>query len=150
MEEDISHREAGDRPAGAWPDAEAMLQRVGLRPTRQRVALVGLIFGNGNRHLTAEMLQSEAARADVQVSLATIYNTLNHFLKLGLLRPIGVDGSTTFFDTKTGDHHHFFLEEQREIRDIPTSQIRIGTASSVPDGYEISRVDLVIRLRRKR
>jgi Fur family iron response transcriptional regulator len=150
MDADFSHREDRDRLAGSWPDAEALLQQVGLRPTRQRVALARLMFGNGDRHFTAEMLQGEAAQANVQVSLATIYNTLNHFMKLGLLRAIGVDGSKTFFDTRTGDHHHFFLEERSEIRDIPTSQIRIGTASSVPEGYEISRVDVVIRLRRKR
>jgi Fur family iron response transcriptional regulator len=150
MAAEFSSGEDRDRPAGSSPDAEAMLQQVGLRPTRQRVALARLMFGNGDCHFTAEMLQGEAAQANVQVSLATIYNTLNHFVKLGVLRAIGVDGSKTFFDTKTGDHHHFFLEEETEVRDIPTSQIRIGTSSSLPDGYEISRVDVVIRLRRKR
>ena len=68
---------------------------------------------------------------------------------MGLLREIGVDGSTTYFDTRTGDHHHFFVEGAGEIRDIPTTQIRIGKVGSIPEGYEISRVDLVIRLRKR-
>lgn len=96
------------------------------------------------------MLYTAATRASQQVSLATVYNTLNHFAKRGLLRVIGVDGAITFFDTRTGDHHHFFIEGLKEVRDIPTHQIRIGTVSSVPEGYEISRVDLMIRLRPKR
>jgi Fur family iron response transcriptional regulator len=130
-------------------DPEAMLRDVGLRPTRQRVALAQLLFAQGNRHFTAEMVYSEALQSSLQVSLATVYNTLNQFAKMGLLREIGVDGSTTYFDTRTGDHHHFFIDGAGEIRDIPTTQIRIGQIASIPEGYEISRVDLVIRLRKR-
>jgi Fur family transcriptional regulator, iron response regulator len=134
----------------AMRDHEAMLRDAGLRPTRQRVALAQLLFSRGDRHFTADMVYSEATQSNLQVSLATVYNTLNQLAKLGLLREIGVDGSTTYFDTRTGDHHHFFFEGAGEIRDIPTTQIRIGTMSSIPEGYEISRVDLVIRLRARR
>jgi Fur family transcriptional regulator, iron response regulator len=130
-------------------EIEAMLIGAGLRPTRQRLMLARLLFGQGDRHLTAEMLHSEAERSGQKVSLATVYNTLNIFAKNGMLRELGVDGSTTYFDTRTGDHHHFFIEGAGEIRDIPMTQIRIGQMGSVPEGYEISRVDLVIRLRKR-
>jgi Fur family transcriptional regulator, iron response regulator len=130
-------------------DHEAMLRNAGMRPTRQRVALAQLLFSHGQRHFTAKMVYSEATQFNLQVSLATVYNTLNQFAKMGLLREIGVDGSTTYFDTRTGDHHHFFVEGIGEIRDIPTTEIRIGTMASIPEGYEISRVDLVVRLRKR-
>ena len=55
-----------------WHDVKAMLRQVGLRPTRQRMALGWLLFGKGDRHLTAEMLYEEASRAKVPVSLATM------------------------------------------------------------------------------
>jgi Fur family iron response transcriptional regulator len=42
-----------------------MPQSVGLRPTRQRMALGWLLFGKGERHLTAEMLYEEATLAKV-------------------------------------------------------------------------------------
>jgi Fur family transcriptional regulator, iron response regulator len=129
-------------------DDEALLRAAGLRPTRQRVALAQLLFSQGNRHVTADMLHSEAARSNLKVSLATIYNTLNQFAKVGLLREIGIDGSTTYFDTETSDHYHFFVEGVGELRDIPSREIRIGRVMSIPDGYEISRVDLVVRLRK--
>jgi len=131
-------------------DVEATLREAGLRPTQQRVVLAELLFAQGDRHLTAEMLHGEAAQSGRKVSLATVYNTLNLFAKMGMLREIGVDGSTTYFDTRTGDHHHFFIEGAGEIRDIPMTQIRIGKMATVPEGYEISRVDLVIRLRARR
>src|SRR4051794_14335316 len=136
-----------DQPATR--DYEAMLRDSGLRPTQQRIALARLLFSQGDRHFTAEMVYNEAAQSSLQVSLATVYNTLNMFAKLGLLREIGIDGTTTYFDTRTGDHHHFFIEGAGEIRDIPSTQIRIGKMSSLPEGYEISRVDLVVRLRRR-
>src|SRR5262245_42683983 len=76
-----------------WHDVKAMLREVGLRPTRQRMALGWILFGKGDRHLTAEMLYEEATRAKVPVSLATIYNTLHQFTEVGLLRQVAVDGS---------------------------------------------------------
>jgi Fur family iron response transcriptional regulator len=82
----------------------AMLRGAGLRPTRQRSALAAILFGKGDRHVTAELLYDEARQANVPVSLATIYNTLHQFSAAGLLRAISVDSTRTYFDTNTGDH----------------------------------------------
>ena len=92
-----------------WYEVKTKLREVGLRPTRQCMALDWMLFGKGNRHVTAEMLHEEALNAKVQVSLATIYNTLHQFTNAGLLRQVTVDGSKTFFDTNTSQHHHFFI-----------------------------------------
>src|SRR5437867_5780434 len=59
-----------------WHDVKTMLREVGLRPTRQRMALGWMLFGRGDRHVTAEILYEEALKAKVPVSLATVYNTL--------------------------------------------------------------------------
>jgi Fur family iron response transcriptional regulator len=59
--------------------ATERLQKVGLRPTRQRLALAEILFGSDERHVTAEELHAEAIAARVPVSLATVYNTLNQF-----------------------------------------------------------------------
>src|SRR5690242_20957339 len=91
-----------------WHDVKSMLRDVGLRPTRQRMALGWILFAKGDRHLTAEMLYEEASKAKVPVSLATVYNTLHQFTEVGLLRQVAVDGSKTYFDTNVSEHHHFF------------------------------------------
>ena len=93
-----------------WHDVKSMLRDVGLRPTRQRMALGWILFAKGDRHLTAEMLYEEATKAKVPVSLATVYNTLHQFTEVGLLRQVAVDGSKTYFDTNITEHHHFFVE----------------------------------------
>jgi Fur family transcriptional regulator, iron response regulator len=121
-----------------WHDVKAMLREVGLRPTRQRMALGWMLFGKGDRHVTAEMLHEEAVKAKVPVSLATIYNTLHQFTDVGLLRQVAVDGSKTYFDTNVSPHHHFFIESENDLVDIPHSE-----------GYEVVRIDVVVRLRRK-
>jgi Fur family transcriptional regulator, iron response regulator len=133
-----------------WHDVQTLLREVKLRPTRQRMALGWLLFAKGGRHLTAEMLYEEASRAKIAVSLATIYNTLHQFTNVGLLREVTVNGSKTYFDTNISDHHHFFVENEHNLIDIPSDDAIIGKLPDVPEGYEITRVDVVVRLRRKR
>src|SRR6201987_2042659 len=133
-----------------WHDVKAKLRRVGLRPTRQRLGLGWLLFAKGDRHVTAEILYEEANRAKVPVSLATVYNTLHQFTEVGLLRQVAVDGSRAYFDTNNSMHHHFFIEDQNDLMDIPSSDVVVGKAPVAPEGYEIARIDVVVRLRRKR
>jgi len=141
---------AGERTGCPWHEVKGLLRSVGLRPTRQRMALGWILFGKGDRHLTAEMLYEEASKAKVPVSLATIYNTLHQFTDVGLLRQVAVDGSKTYFDTNVSAHHHFFVEGENALLDIPGTDVVIGSAPIPPEGYEIARVDVVVRLRRKR
>ena len=129
---------------------EEQLRRAGLRPTRQRVALASLIFAQGDRHLSAEDLHEEAVMADVPVSLATVYNTLHQFTEAGLIRVLAVEGSKTYFDTNVSDHHHFFVEGANELVDIAGPEVVVDRAPIAPDGYEIARIDVVVRLRKTR
>jgi Fur family iron response transcriptional regulator len=132
-----------------WHDVKAKLRGVGLRPTRQRMALGWILFAKGDRHVTAEMLYEEANLAKVPVSLATVYNTLHQFTEVGLLRQVAVDRSRAYFDTNNSMHHHFFIEDQNELLDIPAGDVMVGNAPVPPEGYEIARIDVVVRLRRK-
>ena len=132
-----------------WRDVPSMLRAVGLRPTRQRMALGFILFGKADRHVTAEMLYEEATRAKVPVSLATVYNTLHQFTDVGLLRQVAVDGSKTYFDTNVSDHHHFFVEGENDLLDIPVSDVVVGKMPVAPEGYEITRIDVVVRVRRR-
>ena len=130
-------------------DMGTKLRALGLRPTRTRVALSSLLFAKGNRHLTAEMLFDEANQAKVSVSLATIYNTLNQLTEVGLLRQVAIDASKSYFDTNNTEHHHFYIEDQHELMDVSPTDMIVGKAPVPPDGYEIVRIDVVVRLRRQ-
>jgi len=123
------------------------LRRANLRPTRQRIALGWLLFGKGDRHVTAEALYEEAVGMKVPVSLATVYNTLHQFTQAGLLNEIAVDGARTYFDTNTSPHHHFLIEETSALVDIPGG-VSVGGLPVAPEGTEIARVDVIVRLRK--
>jgi len=125
------------------------LKTAGLRPTRQRLALAKLLFEPGNRHLTAEQLHGEATRAAVRVSLATIYNTLHQFTQAGLLREVVVEPGRSYFDTNVEDHHHFYFEDTGRLEDISGETLSLGSLPQVPEGTEISRVDVIIRVGNK-
>jgi Fur family iron response transcriptional regulator len=86
----------------------------------------------------------------VSVSLATVYNTLHQFADVGLLRQVVGEGPKTLFDTNASDHHHFLIEEEGAIIDIPNADVAVAKATTAPEGYEIARVDLVVRLRKRR
>jgi Fur family iron response transcriptional regulator len=128
--------------------AETKLKQAGLRPTRQRVALAGLLFRQGDRHLTAESLYEEAARAGHALSLATVYNTLNQFTAAGLLRQVAVDAERSYFDTNIGDHQHFYCEDDGTLIDIPGEAIAVAGVPTPPKGMAVERVDVVVRVRR--
>ncbi len=132
-----------------WQNVRTMLRKVGLRPTRQRMELGWILYAKGDRHLTAEMLFEEASKAKVPVSLATVYNTLNQFTDAGLLRQVAVDGSKTYFDTNVTDHHHFFVEGDNALVDIPSAKVTVSDMPVALEGYEIARVEVVVRLKRK-
>jgi Fur family iron response transcriptional regulator len=127
------------------------MRAVGLRPTRQRLALARLLFGHGNQHVTAETLFERAQMAGIKVSLATVYNTLHQFTDAGLLRQVMVDTLRSYFDTNITDHHHFYFEDTGKIADIPhdriKQQINDISPTILPAGTSLSRVDVVVRLR---
>ncbi|MGN6516883.1 MAG: iron response transcriptional regulator IrrA [Rhizomicrobium sp.] len=128
--------------------AGAKVRAAGLRPTRQRIALAGLLFREHDRHVTAEALHEEAAKAGIRVSLATIYNTLHQFTQAGLLNEVVVDSGRAYFDTNIGDHQHFYVEENGELIDIPGDTIAVANVPTPPKGMAVDRVDVVVRIKR--
>lgn len=131
------------------PSIDTRLRQANLRPTRQRIALADLLFANGDRHVSAENLFEEAKKAGVEISLATVYNTLHQFTDSGLLKAIAIDSNRTYFDTNVGDHNHFYVEGTDELIDMPDDVIRFVNLPTPPEGMEISGVDVVVRIKKQ-
>jgi Fur family iron response transcriptional regulator len=135
-----------DRPYSALVQR---LKNAGLRPTRQRLALAKLLFeptAGGDRHITAEQLHAEAVADNVRVSLATIYNSLHQFTAAGLLREVVVESARSYFDTNVTNHHHFYFEDSGRLQDIPGEMVRLDSLPTPPEGAQVARVDVIIRL----
>ncbi|NOX74747.1 MAG: transcriptional repressor [Alphaproteobacteria bacterium] len=126
------------------------LQSAGLRPTRQRLVLAKLLVGDGkDRHVTAESLHAAAEQTGDAVSLATVYNTLRAFCSAGLMSEIPMDGNKSYFDTRVDEHPHYYWEESGELTDAPKEKLRFESLPPIPEGMEITAVDVVIRMRKK-
>jgi Fur family iron response transcriptional regulator len=128
----------------------ALLETYGLRATRQRLGLAKLLLSKGNRHVTADTLAAEANALQMRASLATVYNVLNLFAHVGIVRALTIEGAKTFFDTNTTDHSHFFFEDTGQIEDISLQGMQFAANVTPPEGYEIVKVDVVFRLRPKK
>ncbi len=130
--------------------ARDWLEGANLRPTRQRVALAALLVGDGqNRHVTAETLHAASDASDDAVSLATVYNTLKAFCDAGLMMEVTVGGNKSYFDTRTDDHPHYYWEHDGSLSDAPADAVEFARLPEAPEGAEIAKVDVVIRVRPK-
>ncbi len=127
------------------------LRNLGLRPTRQRIAVARLLLNGGNRHVTAEDVYREAQMAGVSLAYTTVYNILHQFTEVGLVREVIVESGKTWFDTNVGPHMHVFNERTGEIRDLDVDPARLNLLRQldIPEDVEIKDVDVIIRVGQK-
>jgi Fur family iron response transcriptional regulator len=135
-------------PPGATDRAREILERRGLRPTRQRVQVAEILL-TSPRHLTAEQILSTLQESSGRVSKATVYNTLKLFAEQGLVRQIHFDPERCVYDSTMEPHHHFQNLDTGEMIDIAPEELAFARMPPLPPGTEIAGVDVVIRLRRK-
>lgn len=147
---DWRRKTAGGGVAPTSLDLKTKLRAAGLRPTVQRLSLCQLLFGKGDRHVSAEALHAEAREAGLRMSLSTVYNSLNTFAASGLLREIAVQGPRTYFHTRTSPHNHFMDEASGRMFDAPDGSIELARLPAPPEGMEIVGCDVIIRLRAKK
>lgn len=130
---------------------EKHLLKHGIRPTRQRVLLAKLLIGDGkHRHFTADSLLEASRKQDLSVSQATVYNSLRIFSESGLIREVAVEGIKSYYDTLTEPHPHYFYEDLGVLEDAPRDAISVEMLGPLPPQYEVSEIDVVIRLKKKR
>ncbi len=123
-----------------------LLQVSGVRPTKQRLVLASILFDGKLKHMTAEAVHEAANKQDINVSLATVYNTLHCFTAAGLLREISVDAPCNYFDTNVSEHCHLYDEVSGELMDLPPGLVRLVRVPRMPQGRQIGRMDVTIRL----
>ena len=103
-----------------------ILRKHKLRPTKQRVSLGSILFGKGDRHITAEILKKESDEENLMVSQATVYNVLTDFYNVGLLTKVNIDND------KTMTEEEWLEKEKKEIAEVEkTVTIRFANYSTL-------------------
>ncbi len=122
-----------------------ILRKADIKITRQRVYLAGILFNLPQGHFTAEELHDETKLGNLKVSLATVYNTLKHFSKNGIIKTLQVDSQKTFFDRNTD--HHYHIKSNNIIEDISAEDVNVELSpTKIPRGKKIKSIDLIINL----
>ena len=133
-------------PISNFNQAVKKLSNIGLRPTKQRMILIKLLFENPDRHISAEELFEEVRKENRKISLATIYNTLKQFTKVGLLKELVVDQNKSIYCTNHDPHYHLYIEDEGKVIDIPQENIDLNIPS-IPACLSLHNVDVVVRVR---
>ena len=124
------------------------LRSSGLRPTKQRIRICKLLFDRKKTfHFTindlSKILQKENSK---QISVATIYNTINSFKKKGYLKEISVNKDKIYFDTNTSDHHHFLDINTNELIDLKKEHVdNIRIKKNLP-GKKINSIEVLVKI----
>ena len=82
------------------------------------------------------------------LSRATTYNTLNLFVRQGLLRQLDLTEGRVVFDPKIEPHHHIIDQETKLIHDVPWNALEVRNVENL-EGYEIDEYQVVLQGRKK-
>ena len=143
----MNRREKSLKINESYHKAINILEKTGIRITSQRKILTKLIFQKGNRHLSAEELFHEVKDMNVNISLATIYNTLRNLSNYGLLREIVVDQNKSIYCTNHMPHYHLYIEDEEKIIDIPNQKIDLSNIPEIPACLSLHDIDIIVRIR---
>jgi Fur family iron response transcriptional regulator len=129
------------------PDVVQILEKHGIQPTAQRVAVAEYVLRT-EEHPSADKVWAVVGENFPAISRATVYNTLNLFVEKGLLRELHLAPDSVLFDSNTDRHHHFIDEDTGRIYDIPWDQVKVSSRKPLPD-LEVTDYQVVMRGRRR-
>jgi Fur family ferric uptake transcriptional regulator len=115
-----------------------------MTPQRRVVAEV---LGGEHVHLTAESVHSAAQLRLPEISLATVYNTLNELVSMGEVIEVSARTGPKRYDPNSrAPHHHLVCTTCGTMRDVfPVASAMSGLSEEDRAGFELTGLDIVFR-----
>ena len=126
---------------------EKIYRDLNVTPTKQRVDLAQLIFAK-KQHFTATDLINLADKNMLNISMATVYNTLSLLEDKGMLKTINIDNELKFYDTNLEDHH-LYNTTMSTLTDIAHNRVTFAELPELPKTLEIESTELLIKVKNK-
>lgn len=118
--------------------AETVLASRGVRPTPQRVVITEYLLNTKSHPTADQVLEAVANALPVQLSRATVYNTLHTLVEAGVIQEVYTEpGGCARYDANTERHHHFVDTKNGCIYDIPFEAVP-SLDKSLDDNYKVS------------
>jgi len=127
---------------------EKLYREMNVTPTKQRLDLAHLIFAK-KQHFTAAELIFMANKNKLNISMATVYNTLSLLEDKGMLKTINIDNELKFYDTNLEDHHHLYNTTMSTLTDIAQDKVVFAELPELPKSLEIESTELLIKAHNK-
>lgn len=114
------------------------LQRAGLRLTPQRMAICRLL-AETDEHPTAQVIYEQLRPEYPSLSLATVYNTLDTLVQLGVVNSLGSAGDDAIhFDADTSPHVNLACTSCHRVIDLPSHHVHaLDHEVAANSGYQI-------------
>jgi Fe2+ or Zn2+ uptake regulation protein len=126
-------------------DLSAALRARGQRVTSQRL-VIHRALRELERHVTAEELLAAVADRLPNVSLPTVYATLDLLERLGAARRINAGGGALLYEAGGAEHQHFVCERCGRVEDLHAGiDARAALQAARNRGFEPQRADLLVR-----
>ena len=120
-----------------------LLSSHGIQPSAQRVAIADYVLFTED-HPTADEVWRKVKDALPVVSRATVYNTLNLFVRKGLLRELVLAEGCVVFDPNVTAHHHFIDDRTGRIHDVPWDSVQVRGLERLR-GFDVDEYQVVMR-----
>ena len=127
---------------------ENIYRDLNVTPTKQRLDLAKLIFAK-KQHFTAADLISLADKNELNISMATVYNTLSLLEDKGMLKTININNELKFYDTNLENHHHLYNTTMSTLTDIAHDKVTFAELPELPKTLEIESTELLIKVKNK-
>ena len=127
---------------------ENIYRDLNVTPTKQRVDLAQIIFAK-KQHFTAADLINLTDKNKLNISMATVYNTLSLLEDKGMLKTINIDNELKFYDTNLDNHHHLYNTTMSTLTDIAHDKVTFAELPELPKTLEIESTELLIKVKNK-
>ncbi len=129
-------------------DLGERLRQHGIQPSAQRMAVAEYVLST-EEHPSADQVWARVRADFPMISRATVYNTLNLFVRKGLLRQLTLAEGRVVFDPHLGPHHHFIDDLTGSIHDVPWEAVEVRNVENLK-GVDVREYQVVMRGRRGR
>lgn len=119
-----------------------VLREHGLKVTPQRRLIFEALYDSPD-HPSADDIYHAVKGAMPDMSLATVYHTVNDLVAMGELVELDLGEGKSRYDALTGHHHHLVCLGCRKVEDIARDLDCVQFLPEEMNGYQIERCDVV-------